>query len=166
MSNAEMKGRLRAFGEPLDKWKFNAFDRCSNFADVIRPDEVNIIDFLELHDEFWKVGGMMKDIYEKLNKGIAIIALQKKRGADTGKGGDVTREKPRLYLSMENGKMCIEKGKNWRHEGINPNGLQCEYKLVNGSKFLISSPWAYKDGRELEPFSPYSRHYTDDDLPI
>ena len=170
MSNAELKGRLLAFGHPLEEWfseNFKAFDRCSNFADVIRPDDVNIIDFLEIHDEFWKVGALMKEMYEKLVKGIAIIALQKKRGSDTGKGGDVTREKPRLYLTMEGGKLCIEKGKNWRLEGVNPNGLQIDFKLVNGSRFMEASEWAYKDGRPLEAFSPYAKHYSDDDdLPM
>jgi Bifunctional DNA primase/polymerase, N-terminal/DnaB-like helicase C terminal domain len=167
MSKAELKGRIKAFGYPMEDWKFNAYDRCSNFADVIRPDAINIIDFLEIHDDFWKVGGLMKAIYEKLDKGIAIIALQKKRGSDMGKGGEATKEKPRLYLTMEGGKLCIEKGKNWRIEGVNPNGLQIDFKLVNGSKFLEAGPWAYKDGRPLEAFSPYARHYSDDcDLPI
>jgi hypothetical protein len=66
---------------------------------------------------------------------------------------------------MENGKICIEKGKNWKQEGINPNNLQCDYKLVNGSRFLLASPWAYKDGRQIEPMSPYPRHYSDE-LPM
>lgn len=152
MSTNEMKGRLANFDLPLNAWNFKAFNRCGNFADVIRPDEINIIDFLELHDEFWKVGGMLKDIYEKLDKGIAVIALQKKRGANVGKGGDVTLEKPRLYLSMEGGKICIEKGKNWRRSEVNPNNLQCEFKLVKGCKFIMSAGgWNYKDGeRQLD----------------
>src|SRR6185369_10389855 len=131
---------------------------CSNFADVIQPNEVNIIDFLEIHDEFWKIGSLLKDLYEKLDKGICIIALQKKRGSDTGKGGDVTREKPRLYLAMEDGKLCIEKGKNWKHEGVNPNNLQIGFKLVHGSKFIEQGAWQYKDGRPLEVPTPYTKH--------
>ena len=169
MSNTELKGRLKAFGQPLDFWRnknFVAYDRCSNFADVIQPNDVNIIDFLEIHDEFWKVGGLLKELYEKLDKGICIIAIQKKRGSDTGKGGDVTREKPRLYLTMDNGEIVIEKGKNWRHEEVNPNGLKCNFKLVHGSKFMESSTWTYKDGRELVYPSPYAKTYHDEDLPL
>jgi hypothetical protein len=165
MSNTEMRGRLKNFGQPLEFWKndnFKVYDRCSNFADVIRPDEINIIDFLEIHDEFWKVGSLLKELYEKLNKGICIIALQKKRGADTGKGGDVTREKPRLYLTMESGVITIEKAKNWKQEGVNPNNLKREFKLVAGSKFLPTTEWEYKDGRPLEMPSPYPKHFSED----
>ncbi len=143
MSEFEMRDRLLKFEDiELNQWRFSAYNRCSNFADVIAPDEINIIDFLELHDEFWKVGAMFKEIYEKLNKGIAIIAIQKKRNASVGKGGDITLEKPRLYLSMDAGKITIEKGKNWRMPGTNPNGLSCLFKLVQGSKFLRDCDWA------------------------
>lgn len=142
MSECEMRDRLSKFTDiGLDDWKFRAYNRCSNFADVIVPDEINIIDFLELHDEFWKVGSMFKEIYEKLTTGIAIIAIQKKHGARTGKGGDITLEKPRLYLSMEGGKVKIEKGKNWRHPTVNPNNLECTFKLVQGCKFIKEADW-------------------------
>jgi hypothetical protein len=145
MSECEMHDRLSKFDIPLDKWRFSAYNRSSNFADVIVPDKINIIDFLELHEDFWKVGAMFKEIYEKLTTGIAIIAIQKKHGARTGKGGDITLEKPRLYLSMENGKIKIEKGKNWRHAGVNPNNLARTFKLVQGCKFMPEGDWIHEN---------------------
>lgn len=146
MSECEMHDRLSKFSDvPINKWRFSAYNRSSNFADVIVPDEINIIDFLELHDEFWKVGSMFKEIYEKLTTGIAIIAIQKKSGAKVGKGGEITLEKPRLYLSMENGKIKIEKGKNWRIPGVNPNNLACTFKLVQGSKFIKEGDWIHEN---------------------
>ena len=142
MSEGEFRTRIEKFGDPPpEKWRFNAYNRCGNFADVIRPDDVNIIDFLEIHDEFWKVGGMMRDIYEQLDKGIAIIALQKQKNASMGRGGIATLEKPRLYLSMDSGKITIEKGKNWRYSTVNPNGYSCLFKLVQGCKFIIERDW-------------------------
>ena len=142
MSEGEFKDRITKFGSPSPReWKFNAYNRCANFADVIKPDDVNIIDFLEIHDEFWKVGGMMRDIYEKLDKGIAIIALQKAKGASAGRGGHATLEKPRLYLNMEPGKITVEKGKNWRYQTVNPNGMSCTFKLVQGCKFIKECDW-------------------------
>ena len=145
MSENEFKERITNFGDPSpENWTFNAFNRCGNFADVIDPDAINIIDFLELHDEFWKVGGMMKDIYEKLDKGIAIIALQKNPGAKVGRGGSATMEKPRLYISMEAGKLCLEKAKNWRHSSHNPNNMICEYKLVKGAVFIKEGMWDWR----------------------
>lgn len=148
MSEGEFRDRILKFGDPPpEKWKFKAYNRCSDFADVIQPNDVNIIDFLEIHDEFWKVGGMMRDIYEKLDKGIAIIALQKQAGAKMGRGGVATLEKPRLYLSMDAGKITIEKGKNWRYQTINPNGMNCLFKLVQGCKFIKQGDWTPDSGK-------------------
>ncbi len=83
MGAIELKDRLRKFDDIcLSDWKFKAKERASNFADVIKPGAVNIIDFLEVHDEFYKIGGYIKEIYDKLNTGIAIIALQKNKGVE------------------------------------------------------------------------------------
>ena len=159
MSEMEFKERIVNFGHPSpEKWKFNAYNRCSNFSDVIVPDHINIIDFLELHDEFWRVGKMMLDIYEKLDKGIAIIALQKQKGATTGRGGEFTLEKPRLYISMDTGTICLEKAKNWRHKDINPNLLTLNFKLVQGSCFIKDGDWTWK-GQNSGPVLPEENPY-------
>jgi hypothetical protein len=49
-------------------------------------------------------------------------------------------EKPRLYLSLEGGRAKIIVGKNWTSE-INPVGLQLDFKLAQGSKFIIQKDW-------------------------
>lgn len=141
MGAVELRDRLSKFKKPLTSWCFSPKERSSNFADVIRPDSINIIDYLELHEDFWKVGGMIKEIFDKLNKGIAVIALQKNPGTNYGLGGARSLEKARLYLSMDSHKIRIEKGKNWANPSLNPNGLEAEYKLVNGCQFIITRPW-------------------------
>src|SRR5208283_404970 len=99
MGAEELKLRLSKFEDfPLKSWKFFPRDRASKFADAISPDAINIIDYLEITKEFSEVGGMIKDIHDRLGKGIAIIAIQKKKGSETGRGGDFTLEKPRLAL--------------------------------------------------------------------
>jgi hypothetical protein len=63
---------------------------------------------------------------------------------------------------MESGVITIEKAKNWKQEGVNPNNLKREFKLVAGSKFLPTTEWEYKDGRPLEMPSPYPKHFSED----
>ena len=140
MGPLELRDRLSKFENPLDKWKFTAKERASNFADVIRPDDLNVIDYLEMSDEFYRVGGLIKEIFDKLQKGIAVIAIQKNRGTDYGLGGMRSLEKARLYLSMESGKMKIVKAKNWATQ-VNPNGLELDFKLIQGCKFQPESDW-------------------------
>ena len=143
MAAPELKLRLKLFSDviSLDKWQFKAIERSSNFADVIDPDGFNIIDFMEIYDEFWKIGGWIRDIHIKLKKGIAIIAIQKKSSTkkdqqDFARGGELTLEKPRLYMAMDRGKIKIVKAKIWRNHEQNPNGLIRDFKIISGWKFL------------------------------
>ena len=148
MGASELRLRLEMFHEicPVDKWNFEAVERSDKFADAIDPDGFNIIDFMEIYDEFWRLGGWIRDVHKKLSKGIAVIAIQKKSNTkkdtnDFGRGGELTIEKPRLYLAMDRGIIKIIKAKIWRSHEKNPNGLSRRFKLVNGWKWLPSDEW-------------------------
>lgn len=142
MGAMELKIRLQKFEVSLKKWKeVNFKERSSNFVDVIEPDHVNIIDFLELSDEFYKIAAILKEFYEKLKDGIAIIAIQKDPKKEYGRGGTMGLEKPRLYINMQKGKIEIIKAKNWADIETNPNGLWREFKLVQGAKFIMRDDW-------------------------
>lgn len=137
----ELKMRLSKFDCPLSEWKFKAWERSGDFADVIKPDAVNIIDYLEIHDDFYKVGGMIKAISDKLKNGFALIAIQKNSGRDEGLGGARGLEKPRLYMAMDSGRLKIVKAKSWVDSHNNPNGQSVRFKIVDGCKFIIESKW-------------------------
>lgn len=140
MGAEELKLRLGKFEDtPLEYWenrKLRFLERSSNFSDLVDPDGLNLIDYLEIHTDFFRVGEEIKKIYDRLRKGIAVIALQKKMGQEVGRGGEFTLEKPRLYLAIDPGKLTIIKAKNWATHLINPNGKQFQFKLVAGCKFL------------------------------
>jgi len=142
MSSQELRVRLGKFGSPLEYWKdVRWVERSDNFADVIVPDALNIIDFMEIHDEFWKVSAMLKAIHDKLSSGIAVIAMQKPEGRDLALGGSRGLEKPRLYLSMENHVLKIVKAKGWRSDVVNPNGMSIQYKIAAGCKISSDGDW-------------------------
>jgi hypothetical protein len=136
MGPEEMKLRLSKFND-VEKWIFDAKERSMNFADVVYPDDINIIDYIEITSgEFYRIAEELRAIFDKLHKGIAIIALQKKKGAELGRGAEFSLEKPRVYLSMDAGTLKIIKAKNWAIEGENPNGKQWNFSLVSGAKFV------------------------------
>lgn len=146
MAGSEFRKRLSKFDDmALEDWKFKPWDRSVDFADVIRPDGLNIIDYLELHDNFWLVGQMLKAIYDKLKKGIAVVGLQKNPGQDAGLGGQRSLEKARLALALDAGECRIVKAKNWATDE-NPNGLVQNFKLVGGCKFIPTGMW-YRKGK-------------------
>lgn len=160
MGEMELRSRLSKFGQPpLKEWqKVHFWERSSNFADVIRPDALNIIDFMEITEEHYRIGTWIKQVHDRLRKGVAVIAIQKKRGAEVGSGGEVTLQKPRLYVNLMPGRAKIIKCKNWRTEDLNPNGMEIGFKLVKGCEFIPDGLWDKPD----QPAKPQkTRTYRD-----
>jgi len=103
MGDEEWTERLRAFGitKKCDQ-RFRAPKRTRNFHEKIDGKrKVYIIDFLEIHSEFYNIGDMIAKIHEKLGEGICFIAVQKNPTKETAHGGYFSAEKARLYLSMD-----------------------------------------------------------------
>ena len=149
MGEMELRTRLEKFDIPPEDWKSVHFRDCpANFQDQIIPDAINIIDFLEISDSFYTIGGDMRKIYDKLDKGICLIAIQKDFKAELGRGGSFSLEKPRLYVTMTSnppagGVAKIIKAKNWKHSDWNPNGRECGFKIRNGSEITQVGDWEY-----------------------
>jgi len=144
MDAGELRLRLSKFRhyESMDMWdEVNFYSRSGGFGDVIFSGEgnLNIIDFLEIHNEFYKAGLLMKEIHDRLKGAIAVVAVQKNYGQEMGVGGSRTEEKPRLILNLSNGKIKIKMAKNWKTE--NPNGMVRDFKLADGNFFKTTSEW-------------------------
>jgi hypothetical protein len=120
--------------------KFKAVKQTDfEFYDVIEPDAINIIDYLDLDGEgenqqVYMIGAVIKKLQRRLGKGIVIFALQKKEASDMGYGGVYSAKLSNLYLSLDTvkqedtrmmGKCKIVKAKDWSE--VNPVGLYCNY---------------------------------------
>ena len=138
----------------IDEWNKIYFNNPESpvFADAIDPEKFNLnfLDYMEIDTDVFKVAGHIKEIFLKHGKGVTFIGLQKKRGADLGRGAEFSLEKPRLYLSLSPGKCKIIKAKNWKHKDLNPNDLECTYKLIGGAKIVDVSKWYDTDGRFID----------------
>jgi len=142
MGAPELTLRLRKFdGITEDEWlKIVWKERQTNFQDVIQDTYLNIIDYLEASTDLYLMADHLASIQRKATKGLTVVAIQKAQGRDLGRGAEFSSEKPRLYLSMDPGKIKIVKVKNW-HTTENPNGLVCKFKLVDGAKFIKIGDW-------------------------
>lgn len=146
MGGAELKRRLLLNTDvPFESWDFDAYERAGDFHEVVQPGEdmINIIDFLEQHEDFWLMGKHMRDIHDNLNESIGIVCVQLNKGADQGLGGGRTEEKPRLILNVSPGRIKIKMAKNWA-TAQNPTGLCMNFKLVGGCIFLPQGSWYYE----------------------
>ena len=146
MGDSEFRDRLSKFDDiSLKEWTFEALEKSSDWWDVIDPDNITIIDYMEIHDNFYQIGQWFKNCFDKLKRGICIIAIQKNPKADMGRGGIATLEKPRLAINLDYNVATIAKAKNWVNAQINPKGMQCKFKLVQGCKFIIEEDWHKND---------------------
>jgi len=151
MGANEFKRRLDLFYDvSLTDWNFKAYRRGSNFADVLfpGPDNINIIDFLEIHDEFYAIGKELKAIHDNLKGAIGIIGLQKNPGAEVGLGSWRSAEVARLYLSIDKGMIKITDAKNYKKPDDNPNGKVAKFTIRHGSQINAPKGWGRieKDG--------------------
>ena len=56
-------------------------------------------------------------------------------------GQEFGLEKPKLYLSMDKGKMSIVKGKSWANKNLDPHGLIVKFQIEDGCVFKLIQDW-------------------------
>lgn len=167
MTTTEIKNRIEKFGVSVEAFNQTCrfYQRVGNYHDAIDPDGFNIIDFLEIYEDFSKVGSAIKQIFDRLNTGIAFIALQKRKGEQFGRGGEFTLEKARLGISLFThghlkngivGSAKITKCKNYI-PGKNPDGKEMFYVLREGYFYETSA------SREVPMLNSALRYYGEKD---
>ena len=156
MSKSEFKKRFATFGLPLNFWKQSELTdyvkKSSDFHAAIRPDAINIVDYMEFKDsDYTKGAEYLTQIHDKLTTGIAIVAVQKKKNQRMPRSGDMIVEKPRLAIafstlssSNENPEGVCEILKCKMPKLGKIDEKRCRFEIQNrGSKFHILNDWGY-----------------------
>lgn len=134
--------------------KFILAEHSEHWQDVIQPDAINIIDWIYLDDEMWKIRTIMKNIISNLNRGMAVIVLQKRSYKTVGEGGESTKDLSSVYLTIRNDKELhkpVLKAEKVKTPGsgqdeigntiINPNFREWSFEIVQGgSRFHNITP--------------------------
>jgi len=153
MGNGDYKQKIRRFGDPMDQWKkILAAQRSYDFNGVIEHHNKNgltVIDYLEeVQGEYFKVTSQIRDIYDALGDGVAVIAIQKDSKAIFARGGEGTMEKSRLYLTIDylltvpKGIICaikILKIKNFI--GNNYKNFELHFKIHGKNEMTVLMDW-------------------------
>ena len=84
--------------------KFILVEQSEYWQDKIQSNAFNIIDWIYLDDEMWKIRTIMKQIIAKLDRGIAVVVLQKRSYKQVGEGGEATKDLASVYFTIRNDK--------------------------------------------------------------
>jgi hypothetical protein len=155
----ELKIRLKLFKDHMDipksAWrKIEWIEWSENFHERISPNAINIIDYMELLTDFYLVNKYMTEIYRKLDKGIAIIALQKDPKKDYGRGGLFGVEKPRLVVNLDFDPpqydvAKIVKLKNRKDPVLNFTNATVNFSVQKGCKIQQFNEWQPAEDRRM-----------------
>lgn len=139
----QMKERFEPLNIPSPA-PFRVFERYDNFADVIDPDRVSVIDYLDLNSEVYLVGEEIDRIFRKLNEGVALIAIQKPpptvtfvKGVkrlvqrDLGYGGAYSAKRAVLYISLSPNRLKLVYVKTPRSSSVNPNNATWSFRIAD-----------------------------------
>lgn len=119
----------------VDNWDFN------NIPDKIQADAFNVIDYLEPEgDKPYNIHGVISAIIRRLNKGTALIAIQKKPGAAMGTGGIYSIKAATLALALDWGKIEIVKNR-FREADTMPSFNKINFEVHQGHKFVKQGNW-------------------------
>ena len=147
MGDEELAMRIRQHKDiKVEEWNFKAYEMGGAWEDIIAPNDITIVDYIEINENFWEIGESIKKMHEKLNKGILLLGLQKAYGQLLGRGKEFSIQRPRLYVTLEGGIATIISAKNRIPDGHNVAGWTCDYDIVDGWKIVSKSPWHSPQG--------------------
>ena len=135
----KFKARISSFDwvDVLDKngkGKFEVIKRYTSWQDIILPDAINIVDWINLAgDRSYDIGMILQSIQAK-SPLLGVIAIQKSEGNPLGRGKDFSRDLASLYLTIDYGKLTVVKCKSWEKD--DPNNKMFGFRVVDrGSRF-------------------------------
>lgn len=147
MSELALNYKLASFRCPVEHWQKwmdvipdYKWD-CYNIQDKIFPNDMNVIDYLEPEGEkTYNIHDIITKIIKRLDKGMALIATQKKQGSDLSAGGVYSAKAASLYLSMDWGTIFIFKNR-FREEDLTPKMTRKDFEIQTGQSFVETSDW-------------------------
>ena len=152
----QMKERLSYLDIP-EPAPFNTYERYDNFADIIHPDHLSIIDYLDMNSEVYLVGTEIDNIFRKLKKGVAIIGLQKPpptvtwvRGEkklierDLAYGGGFTAKRACLYISLSANRCKLLYVKTPAKLRVDPANLAWVFRFADDGVHFLDIQRSYE----------------------
>ncbi len=159
MSESQLRTRIEDYPylkEAQKQGKFHAIPQegFDAFADVVMPEAINLIDYLDRNEEYYLLADDIQKLYQAISTGIVVFGQQKPHGRDAGYGGYQTIKLASLYIALdiryqeESAQYCkakIVKCREWKDQTRNPKDLTLYYHTGPKHGVLIKDDGA--DGK-------------------
>jgi len=116
--------------------KFELLPRQEHYEDLIaqRRNNVNIIDWIRMDEDPWKIRAVLDRIMTPLDQGICLVVQQKRTYKNVGEGGEGSMDLASVYLTLSNQRLKVEKVKE--PKSYDPNYKNFGFEIIGGgSKF-------------------------------
>lgn len=120
----------------------------------IEPNGLNLVDYLHLQDATLMATEMDK-IQERLENGIAVVAIQKYLGKDMGYGGYGVKNRARLLIDLSKDIATLKKVKSplhW-HKEIKVEDAYRRFEYDRNGTIKPKTPWFTADNKAFRIFS-------------
>jgi hypothetical protein len=145
MGPEALKQKLSHFPIPISRWDehMKVVDNWDfhNIADKVQADAFNVIDYLEPEGEkAFNIHGVISGIIRRLNKGTALITVQKKPDSKMGTGGIYSVKAATLALALDWGRIEIVKNR-FREADPAPSLTKINFEVRDGYQFEKQGDW-------------------------
>ena len=157
MSDDELTDRFTSYKDVMtpEEWResITIIRQSGDWWDKIKPDGLNVVDYLLEYKESYLIADFIWKIHQKLNKGIALVLVQRDPLKPYPAGGRGVRDIPRLVLSLIHHKIKLEDVKSFyiTPEG-NPSGMVRKYKQASWWKFVPAGEWEMQEDEKYNQF--------------
>jgi len=152
----QMKERFEPLDIPVPA-PFTVYERYDNFADVINPNHISVIDYMDTQSEVYLVGTEIEAVFQKL-KSVAVIGLQKPPptktlvrgvekliGRDLAYGGGFTAKRAVLYISLSRGRLKLVYVKTPANPKVHPDNMAWTFDISDDGSHFINIQQDYGD---------------------
>jgi hypothetical protein len=108
--------------------------RSRDFPRAVLTNGITIVDFLQIHKDFYEIGGIVAEMADKIGDGLLVTLIQKKSGEAAPRGGEFALERARLAMMLDyagpNISSCyLRKVKHPIDYKNNPQGKDIDFRI-------------------------------------
>jgi hypothetical protein len=129
--------------------------RTRDWQRAILKDGINVVDFLQIHKDFYEIGGVIAEMADALGHGILIVLIQKKSGESAPRGGDFALERARIAINLDYAgpgvsSLYLRKVKHPVDYRDNPQGKELDFSFDEQLNPVIVEPLRRLTKKERE----------------